>query len=149
MLTPSPSRRLFLLSLPLLLSLGLPLVIGGLAMARAVLLPPVPHTRLMGFDGLQVHGGCLDGTNGPHHGRVWQCKWDVHFDSRFEVLQRDPAAIAWCTTLVRDGFDHNLRAARLGGLTLGIFPPVWGGWTGCSNLIPLAVGFYFDLSIYH
>jgi hypothetical protein len=108
----------------------------------------MPNTRFVGFDGLQVHGGCLDGANGAR-ARVLECKWDVHLDSRFEILNHDSSAMAWCATLVRDGFDHNLVRLRLGTASVGPFPPVWGGWAGCNHLIPLSVGFYADLALYH
>ncbi len=142
------ARRLLLVAAPALALAGLPLLIMALAVARAVFLPPVPNTRFAGFDGLQVHGGCLDGTNG-RHGRVLECKWDVHLDSRFEILNHDHAAMAWCATWVRDGNVRDLWTAHLGDATLGLFPPVWGGWGGCNHLIPLSVGFYFDVAVYH
>jgi hypothetical protein len=142
------ARHLLLLAAPPVLVLGLPLLIATLALARVVFLPPVANTRLLGFDGLQVHGGCLDGTNGPR-GRLWECRWDVHLDSRFAIVAHDPAAMEWCAALVRNDSNPNSRTVRLGRATLGLFPAIWSGWTGCGQMIPLQAGFYFDLSIEH
>ena len=120
-----------------------------LVAARAAFLAPVPSLRYVGFDGLQVQSGCLDGTAGPR-ARVWACTWDVHVDSRLEILNHDHAAMDWCASLVRDGQDHDWRRVRLGSLlSVALFPPVWGGWTGCNHLIPLSVGFTAHVAIDH
>jgi len=144
-----PSNRLLLLAAALLVLAGLPVLLAALALARVVLLPPVPNTRLISFDGLQVQGGCLDGLRNARGQRAWECKWDFHLDSRFEVLRRDPAAAAWCNDWVQASAARQLWSAQLGSATVGLFPPVWSGWDGCSYLIPLSVGFYAGFSINH
>ena len=143
------ARRAVLLALPILLMLGLPLVLAALAVARLVLLPPAPHTQLIGFDGLQADGFCAGGAAAPGQARPTACRWSAHLDSRFEILHHDPAAAALCRALQAHYYDPRWLNVRLGGLRVGVLAPVNSWWAGCSDMIPLEYGVYVDLQFDH
>jgi hypothetical protein len=74
-----PARRILVLAAITLLILGLPVLFAVLALARVVFLPPVAHTRLIGFDGLHAVQFCSDGDNMiPLQAGFYFDLWIVH-----------------------------------------------------------------------
>ena len=143
-----PTPRLALFSLAVLLLLALPLLLAAAALLRAVFTPPVRGTRLAGYDGAHLEAGCTD-NDGGHGRRVWLCSANFHMDSRFEIVNHDPAAVAWCVQRVNEWYFNARPAKTYGPLLVGSYPPVPRDWGGCTRLIVMKVGMYARLTIDH
>ena len=143
-----PSRRLLVFCSIILLLIALPVVLAGVALGRAVFTPPVSGTRFAGYDGVHLDTQCADNPAG-HGKRAWVCSGYYHVDSRFEIINHDAAAVAWCIQRIDDWFFNLKPAKNYGPLMVGSYPPVPRDWSGCTQMIPIKIGVYGQIIINH
>jgi hypothetical protein len=144
----APSRRLIAFVAAILLLLALPVAIAAFAVLRAALTPPVPHTRLFAFDGLQLHGNCYD-SPAAKGGRALVCSGYWHVDSRWEILNHDSGAVAWCVQREDDWHFNQEPPKAFGPLAVGRYPPVPPDWGLCGQMLPVQIGLYGQVIILH
>jgi hypothetical protein len=143
---PKLSRRLILFCTALLILALLPLVALGYAVARNVLLPPVPGTHFVSYDGVRMDASCTDYAllNGGH---TLVCNGFFHFDSRFAVVNHSSTAVAWCVGL-SDQRHFGIQTGRqIGPLVVGAYPTIPGDWPNCAEMLPIRTGIFARITI--
>jgi hypothetical protein len=126
----------------------LALAVAAVSVARAVFVPPVPGTRLIGVDGLHLDGSC---TNNPSAkgGRVLDCNGYFYADSRFAILNHDSGAVAWCIERINDSHLDRKPVTTFGPLIVGTYPAIAADFGGCTQMLPIRTGMYAQIIVKH
>ena len=145
---PKPSRALILFSTGALLLLALPVVLAAYALARTVFVPPVRGTRFLSYDGALFDGACTD-QRSTRGGQVLVCSASFHISSRFQIINHETGAVAWCIARLDDSHFELHPPLRIGPLIVNTDPPVPTAWGGCTEMIPIQAGRHAQIILNH